>query len=246
MLPESAGWPTHELDARAETLRQALERAQCLEGLKARVSSLPALVPYIVMGDWAWPKPLMQSHWLYQAARRRKDTRAVLRCHGPVLVPGSVDDDPVTIIVQGLPLFSHPVWVRGRQPTVNTLWRLANQIRRILRCLIEDWERSTISHEIVLTIERGYRQQLISDVIQQSYRPPALSFPLMERIRNHDFRAYCFWLVRQLLAEGHLARLTRCDADSNHVFLKTRQDFPGRRNRFCSKSCRKAWHNNRR
>jgi hypothetical protein len=255
MFPASDQWSEDTLRTKATALRKALRQAQRLTGPRSSVSTLPALIPYIVCGRWAWPEPLEPSHWLEQAAWSREGTHVVLRQQAGAIVPGLRDDDPISKVGRGLPRqpagypppFGAPVWLGGHPPTVETLCQVADDVRDTLQRLMEEWP--LVSLDTYRLIDQEIAERLTLGLVMRDdfTKPPQerTSFAFTEAIRGNDYRAYCFWQVARLLVHGHVWRLAHC-IQCGHVFLKTRQDPPGRPSRFCRDACRQAWHNPRR
>jgi hypothetical protein len=256
MVPESDRWREEIIPAKANILTRALRQAQRLTGPDARVSTLEALIPYIVCGRWAWPETIEASHWMVQAIRRQnQDNHLVFRRQPASHILGRDDDDPVTMLSRGLPQqpagrpppSGAPVWLGGQPPTVEGLCQVADDVRHILQRLMD--ESPLISDDTFRLIGQEVNEGLTVVLNRRGdddHPPPKrISFVFTEAIRGHDFQAYCFWQVARLLVQGHAWRLIPC-VQCRHVFLKTRQDPSSRPSRFCGDGCRRAWHNARR
>ncbi len=142
-----------------------------------------------------------------------------------------------------------PVLLNGRDPTRQGLLRLAEEIRAILHLLAEAGQDYYAQVEAWEVLRHRVQDQVGLQMILIASGPPGQrkrhGFALVPTARKQDFRAYCFYLLARLMADGHAWRAAKC-AQCNKFFLKVRRDPPGRPSRFCKEECRRNWHNERR
>jgi hypothetical protein len=204
------------------TVQQLKENARQLADDLARPNSmsLEALIPYIVTGIWGWPS---NKRYTYILSDEQGTTSFVL----PTLPPGRRPT-------------AEPVLLVRRFPTIEGLCQLASDVQEVLRYLAA----GDTSHPFEL-IGTAIEDRIVRRFARSTKWREADQFLFRDAIRGHDFRAYCFWLLAKLLAEGHAWRVTSC-IHCGGFFLKTRRDPPQRPSRFCSELCRRGWHNPKR
>jgi hypothetical protein len=129
-----------------------------------------------------------------------------------------------------------PILLKNRYPTIKGLCRLASDLRKPLQYYIEGKE-AWAGGRIATAIE--------GRIVLRLVRTRERGFQWTNEVEDLDFRVYCFWLLGQLLVEGHAWRVACC-VQCAGFFLKTRRDPPDRPSRFCSEQCRRDWHNPRR
>ncbi len=192
----------------------------------------PALVPWEVYRGRVGRKM-----WL---RRRKSPLMAKLEPSGIWWNPDVVQDEAKE--VESAAFLNPPVLLSGREPTTRGLLRLAEEVRGVLRILyrqIDAW----------WAVKDHVRDHVGLQMIEIASGPPGQrmhhGFALVPTARKQDFRAYCFYLLARLMADGHAWRAAKC-AQCNKFFLKVRRDPPGRPSRFCKEECRRNWHNERR
>jgi hypothetical protein len=242
MLPESDAWSAQQLKENARQLNEALAMRAVeatlpelagndepgsgsvlvRENRPGFVSSLASLIPHIVMDTWGWP--VKGPKGLYRQG-------GVILVEAPTLPNGS---------------FMIASLLEGRAPTIEGLCQLASDAREALRGLGEGNNKAAGPHLIASAIDGKVVRRLGWGITQEQVRRrEAPRFMFTDDVEGFDFGTHCFWLLANLLAEGHAWRVTSCE-QCKGFFLKTRRDPPERPSRFCSEQCRRDWHNPRR
>jgi hypothetical protein len=245
MLPEADTWLTTDLSKRARSLNQAVENlSECyahsmeLVWGHSRIVTVAELVPYIVVGRWAWPR------WPTLRNSTDASVAAPLRYPLPGILGWVPHGYPEAALVREILHLGRyadsPVLLEGKPPTTAGLCQLADHLRETLHDM-QAQGPFVIVGRVADEIEGRVIKALHGE---QSFRGHGRVF-FRDEVVDQDFRAYCFWLLAQFLAEGHCWRLGSC-MQCDGLFLKTRRDPPARPSRFCSEPCRRGWHNPRR
>jgi hypothetical protein len=252
MFPYSDGWSSSQLQRYAADLDRYVTRGGD--------TSLPALVPWVAIGAWGWP-----------VKTREIEGHEVLYweehpgCLNVVRPPGLPH---VWLLAPGLPMSGlergEPVLMDGQFPTGDGLCHLANELKDILSDLIdtddqrirqrygEDLSRFppdfTQNGEMRAILRLGPRVRgRVSPRVRVSYPSSSdrSAWHIEEAPDDYEFASYCYWLLLQLIRDGHGWRVACCD-QCHGFFVKPRRDPSDRPSRFCGEVCRRAWHNPRR
>jgi hypothetical protein len=245
MLPEVDKWKAEELTKRARVLRRTLESlpgrhvaSMELVWGRSRTVTLEEFVPYIVIGRWPWPT------WPTVPGRMGARAPAPIRYPLPealgIVPPGDLEAAIIGGLLHVTRYANYPVLLEGDPPTTMDLCKLASELRETIHAMLEQGV-SAVAGRIADEIEGRVIKTFHCEQSPQS----KARFFFLDEILDNDFRAYCFWVLARLLAEGHGWRIACC-AQCQGFFLRARRDPPNRPSRFCSDQCRRDWHNPRR
>ncbi len=205
----------------------------------------PTLVPWAVyMGTWRGEaridRMMLRRRELWLKRRKRFGEVSGIRVYPPADLAKEIERSG---------FLNPPVLLNGREPTTRGLLRLAEEVRGVLRILMEAGHDHYRQLYAWWAIKDHDRDQVGLQMILIASGPPGQrkrhGFALVPTARRQDFRAYCFYLLARLMADGHAWRAAKC-AQCNKFFLKVRRDPPSRPSRFCKEECRRNWHNERR